>query len=175
MSTIHTHVVSEFDTREFRRSLGKFATGVTVITARAADGHPVGFTANSFASASLEPPLVMWNLARTSANLEHFERCSHYAVNVLSHDQLNLSLRFARSASDKFVALDFTDGAGGAPLLAGCCAWFECNNETRHAAGDHLIFVGRVERFARAERAPLLYHGGHYGLLTRHPDSPERK
>jgi flavin reductase (DIM6/NTAB) family NADH-FMN oxidoreductase RutF len=175
MSTIHTHAVPAFDTRDFRRSLGKFATGVTVITTRAADGHPVGFTANSFSSASLDPPLVIWNLARTSANLEHFERCSHYAVNVLSHDQMELSQRFAKSTADKFDAVDFEDGVGGAPLLPGCCAWFECINETRYPGGDHLIFVGRVERFSRAERAPLLYHGGHYGLLTRHPDSPERK
>jgi len=174
MSNVHTHAVSGFDTREFRRSLGKFATGVTVITTRAGDGQPVGFTANSFASVSLDPPLVMWNLARESVSMPHFERCSHYAINVLAHDQLHLSLRFAKSAGEKFAALEFSDGAGGAPLLAGCCAWFECRNEHRYPGGDHLIFVGRVERFSRAERPPLLYHGGHYGLFSRHPDSPER-
>jgi flavin reductase (DIM6/NTAB) family NADH-FMN oxidoreductase RutF len=175
MNTIHTHVVSEFDTRDFRRSLGKFATGITVITTRTAEGQPIGFTANSFASASLEPPLVTWNLARSSANIGHFERCSHYAVNVLSHDQMALSIHFAKPSGDKFALIGYEEGAGGAPLLAGCCAWFECSNEVRYPGGDHLIFLGRVERFARAERAPLLYHGGHYGLVTRHPDSPERK
>ncbi len=170
--TIHTHPVAPIDSREFRRSLGKFATGITVITTRSPDGRPIGFTANSFSSVSLDPPLVLWNLARTSPNLAHFERCSHYAVNVLAADQMALSQRFANSSADRFADLRFYEGAGGAPLIPGCCAWFECVNEARHPGGDHVIFVGRVERFARAERPPLLYHGGHYCVLSRHPDSP---
>jgi flavin reductase (DIM6/NTAB) family NADH-FMN oxidoreductase RutF len=171
-SHIHTHPLPALDSRELRRSLGKFATGVTVITTRAEDGRPVGFTANSFSAVSLDPPLVLWNLSLTSPSLAHFERCSHYAVNVLAHDQMALSQRFASAIHDKFDGLAFEDGAGGAPLIPGCCAWFECANEVRHSGGDHLIFVGRVERFARAERPPLLYHGGHYCVLGRHPDAP---
>jgi flavin reductase (DIM6/NTAB) family NADH-FMN oxidoreductase RutF len=170
--SVHTHAVPQFDTRDFRRSLGQFATGVTIITARAPDGHPVGFTANSFSSVSLDPPLVLWNLATSSPNLAVFQGCSHYAVNVLAREQLALSQRFAASSRDKFADVPFDEGAGGAPLLTGCCAWFECGNEFRYPGGDHVIFVGRVERYARAQRQPLLYFNGHYCVIAEHPEAP---
>ncbi|MBL8473131.1 MAG: flavin reductase family protein [Rhodocyclaceae bacterium] len=153
------------DTREFRRALGCFATGITVITARDAAGMPVGLTANSFNSVSLDPPLVLWSLSLYSNNLAAFQNCSHWAVNVLAADQQALSQRFAQTEGNRFGGLDFSEGLGGAPLLEGCCARFECRNETHYAGGDHLIFLGEVERYERFERPPLLYFGGRYRQL----------
>lgn len=162
--------MNEFDTRAFRNALGSFATGVTVITARAANDQLAGLTVNSFASVSLAPPLVLWSLSLYSPALAVFQHCSHYAINVLAADQVDLSDHFARPTSDKFedkfAALKFDTGSGGAPLLQGCCARFECRNETRHSGGDHLIFVGLVEKYWREERAPLLFQGGQYRRLV---------
>ncbi|MDD5295308.1 MAG: flavin reductase family protein [Rhodocyclaceae bacterium] len=154
------------DRRSLRGALGMFATGVTVITTRRADGTYAGFTANSFSSVSLEPPLVLWSLGLDSPNLPTFEASSHYAINVLAADQAHLSQRFAASGTDKFAGLALLPGAGGAPLLPGCCAWFECANETRYPGGDHLIFIGRVLAYAREERAPLIFHEGRYRQAT---------
>lgn len=159
----------DFDTRAFRSALGSFATGVTVITARGANNELAGLTVNSFASVSLTPPLVLWSLSLYSPVLAVFQHCSHYAINVLAADQADLSDHFAKSTNDrsgeKFSGLEFDTGRGGAPLLPGCCARFECRNETRHAGGDHLIFVGLVEKFVREDRAPLLFQGGRYRRL----------
>jgi len=154
------------DTRAFRNALGSFATGVTVITARGADGTLAGLTINSFASVSLDPPLVLWSLSLYSPTLAIFQNCSHYAINVLAQDQIPLSTRFASSLADRFAGLEFTAGSAGAPLLPGCCAWFECRNEMRHAGGDHLIFVGQVERYRQEPRAPLLFQCGQYRALA---------
>lgn len=160
----------EFDARAFRNALGSFATGITVITARGAKGELAGLTVNSFASVSLDPPLVLWSLSLYSPSLAVFQNCSHYAINVLAAEQVELSKRFSRpsdgDSTDKFAGLEFEAGSGDAPLLPGCCAWFECLNETRHAGGDHLIFVGLVEKFLRMERSPLLFHGGQYRTLS---------
>ena len=154
------------DSRSLRDALGEFATGVTVVTARAAGGHPVGVTINSFASVSLDPPLILWSLGLQSPSLAVFEACSHYAVNVLAADQVELSLRFSQSQNDKFAGIDTIVGARGTPILAGCSAWFECRNELRHPGGDHIILVGHVENFARAEKSPLVFHGGQYRRLA---------
>lgn len=158
--------MGEFDSRAFRNALGSFATGVTIITAKGADGMPAGLTVNSFASVSLDPPLVLWSLSLYSPSLPIFQNCSHYAINVLAQDQVQLSNRFAATQTDRFAGLEFTAGAAGAPLLPGCCAWFECKNETRHAGGDHLIFVGLVERYRQELRPPLLFQGGRYRALA---------
>ncbi len=159
---------SEFDCRNFREALGSFTTGIAVVTACAPDGSFVGLTINSFNSVSLEPPLVLWSLDLGSPSLEAFRTASHYAVNILAADQMALSQRFATRLDDKFGDLQLCDGAGGAPLLHGCVAWFECANEVQYPGGDHLIFVGRVERYAGdPERAPLVYHGGRYRTLSR--------
>lgn len=157
--------MSDFDTRDFRNALGNYATGITVITARGRDGKLAGLTANSFASVSLDPPLILWSLSLYSPSLTTFQECSHYAINVLACDQEPLARRFALSQTDKFAGLQFALGAGGAPILPGCCAWFECRNEARHSGGDHLIFVGQVERFSYHDRMPLLFHGGRYATL----------
>src|SRR3954452_18139012 len=114
------------DPRDFRNALGSFATGVTVITAAAADGKPVGLTCNSFASVSLNPPLVLWSLVIYSPNLTVFQDASHFTVNVLGAAQRALSTQFATSSADKFAGVDWTPGLGGAPILAGCVANFQC-------------------------------------------------
>jgi flavin reductase (DIM6/NTAB) family NADH-FMN oxidoreductase RutF len=140
-----------------------FATGVTIVTARAADGGVVGLTANSFNSVSLDPPLVLWSLSRAAASLAAFSKGSHYAINVLAADQKALAERFAMRVADRFAGVDFDEGAGGAPLLHGAAATFECFNRSRYEEGDHVIFVGEVERCAhRAGATPLLFHGGRY-------------
>jgi len=156
----------EFDTIAFRRALGMFATGITVVTARTPDGRRIGLTVNSFNSVSLAPPLVLWSLARHLPVLADFERCSHYAINVLATHQQPLSQRFATRADDKFAELDVREGVTGAPLLPDCCAWFECRNGIRHDGGDHLLFIGQVEAFDRGEGEPLIYHAGRYRYLS---------
>ena len=162
--------MNEFDTRAFRNALGSFATGVTVVTARDAAGGLTGLTVNSFASVSLDPPLVLWSLSLYTPALAVFEHCSHYAVNVLAADQFDLSTRFAKSGDERldnmFADLEFDSGRAGAPLLHGCCARFECRNEARHAGGDHRIFVGAVERYDYQDRPPLVFHGGQYRRLA---------
>ena len=159
---------NEFDPRDFRNALGSFATGVTVVTAQDANGEPTGLTVNSFASVSLDPPLVLWSLSLYTPAMAVFQHCSHYAINILAADQLALSHRFARPGDDKqrFADLEFDPGRGGAPVLRGCCAWFECRNETRHKGGDHLIFVGRVEKYHYRDCPPLVFQGGRYRRLT---------
>jgi flavin reductase (DIM6/NTAB) family NADH-FMN oxidoreductase RutF len=156
---------AEDDHRALRDALGAFATGVTVVTALDPEGRAIGLTVNSFNSVSLEPPLVLWSLSLASPNLEAFRRAGHFAVNVLAADQQALSERFARRNSDKFAGIDWREGLGGAPLLPGCCAVLECRNETQHAGGDHLIFIGRVEGCSRSDRPPLVFQGGCYRQL----------
>ncbi|MCB1959333.1 MAG: flavin reductase family protein [Rhodocyclaceae bacterium] len=151
--------------RALRDNLGMFATGITVVTTRLPDGTPVGLTVNSFNSVSLQPPLIVWSLATHLPSVNAFVDCEHYAINVLAEDQQALSQRFATRDVDKFAGLAVRDGLGGAPLLAGCCAWFECRNTTRHDGGDHLMFVSEVIRHAREPRPPLLYFAGEYRRL----------
>ena len=156
-------VAPSFSTTDFRAALGMFATGVTIVTARGADGAPVGLTANSFNSVSLAPPLVLWSLARSAGSMPAFERGSHYAINILAADQHALAERFASKAVDRFAAVAFREGAGGAPVIEGAAAVFECFNRSRYDEGDHVIFVGEVERcFSRAGAQPLIFHGGRY-------------
>uniref|UniRef100_UPI003BAC36EF flavin reductase family protein n=1 Tax=Stappia sp. TaxID=1870903 RepID=UPI003BAC36EF len=152
----------EADPRRFRAALGRFVTGVTIVTTLDASGRPVGLTANSFNSVSLDPPMVLWSLARRSANLPLFEGASHYAINILAADQHALSDRFARSVEDRFAGVDWTPGVCGMPVLAGVTAVFECVNDTRVDGGDHVVFLGRVEAFEEQDRVPLVFHSGRY-------------
>ena len=154
------------DERAFRDSLGMFATGITVVTARTPDGSPVGLTVNSFNSVSLDPPLIVWSLASHLPSVEVFSQCEYYAINVLAEDQQDLSQRFATRDIDKFAGLKLREGLGGAPLLDGCCAWFECRNTTRHDGGDHVLFLSEVVRHDRNPHAPLIYFGGQYRRLA---------
>ncbi len=157
-----------FSQVEFRNALGMFATGVTIVTARTPEGQLVGLTANSFNSVSLAPPLVLWSLARAAASMSAFSTGSHYAINILGADQKALARRFATRGVDRFADVQFVEGVGGAPLLAGAAATFECFNRSRYEEGDHVIFVGEVERCThRAGASPLLFHGGKF--YTEHP------
>jgi flavin reductase (DIM6/NTAB) family NADH-FMN oxidoreductase RutF len=157
-----------FSAQEFRAALGMFATGVTIVTARTGDGKVIGLTANSFNSVSLEPPLVLWSLSQAAASLPAFRAGSHYAINVLAAEQKFLAERFALKGADRFAGVNFVEGAGGAPLLAGAAATFECFNRSRYEEGDHVIFVGEVERCSWLPGAsPLLFHGGRF--YTEHP------
>lgn len=157
-----------FSAPEFRAALGMFATGVTIVTARTAEGDLIGLTANSFNSVSIDPPLVLWSLARAAASLPAFSKGSHYAINILGADQHDLAKRFAAKGLDRFADVSFVEGAGGAPLLSGAAASFECFNRSRYEEGDHVIFVGEVERCShRLGASPLLFHGGKF--YTEHP------
>ena len=157
-----------FSKAEFRAALGMFATGVTIVTARSSTGELVGLTANSFNSVSMAPPLVLWSLARSATSMHAFSTGSHYAINILGADQQDLALRFASRDADRFAGVDFVVGVAGAPLLAGAAATFECFNRSRYEEGDHVIFVGEVERCTqRTGASPLLFHGGKF--YTEHP------
>lgn len=158
----------DLDCRDFRRTLGSFATGITVITALGRDGEPLGMTISSFNSVSLDPPLILWSLSLASPSLEAFRSASHYAVNVLSAEQEHLSNRFASRNENRFADVGIRPGLAGVPLLDGCCAWFECTQHAHYAGGDHLIFVGYVEQFAQdATLSPLIFHGGSYRRLKK--------
>jgi flavin reductase (DIM6/NTAB) family NADH-FMN oxidoreductase RutF len=148
-----------------RTALGRFATGVTIITCRDADGAPVGLTANSFQALSLDPPLVLWSLRLESPTLAAFGVARHFSVNVLAESQIDLSRRFASSEADKFAAGHWRDGEAGVPLLDGAAAIFECETASTQPAGDHLLIIGRVLRLSDGALPPLLFHGGRYHLL----------
>ncbi|MBV9752103.1 MAG: flavin reductase [Hyphomicrobiales bacterium] len=156
------------DQRAFRRALGQFATGVAIVTASAGD-QLAGVTANSFTSVSLDPPLVLWSLETKAQSLPVFREASHFAVNVLSADQVALSTRFARSSLDKFHGVDWRRGESGAPLIEDVAAHFECRREVEYEGGDHAILIGRVDRFARFDREVLVFAHGRYGLSVDHP------
>lgn len=157
-----------FSRDEFRAALGMFATGVTIVTARGQQGGLVGLTANSFNSVSLSPPLVLWSLAKTAASMAVFSAGSHYAINILSNEQQDLARQFATQGVDKFAGVAYSLGQAGAPLLHGAVAHFECFNRSRYEEGDHVIFVGEVERCSHQRGAsPLLYHGGRF--YAEHP------
>ncbi|MDZ7937616.1 MAG: flavin reductase family protein [Rhodoferax sp.] len=164
----HQARAPNFNTTEFRHALGMFATGVTVVTARTAQGELVGLTANSFNSVSLSPPLVLWSLARTAGSMAAFSAGSHYAINILAADQQALARQFAARGVDRYRDVSFDTGSQGAPLLHGTVATFECFNRSRYEEGDHVIFVGEVEHCShRAGASPLLFHGGQF--YTEHP------
>jgi 3-hydroxy-9,10-secoandrosta-1,3,5(10)-triene-9,17-dione monooxygenase reductase component len=156
-----------FDSRELRRALGSFATGVTIITTRTQDGTPLGLTVNSFNAVSLNPPLVLWSLANNALSLPAFRAAPHWAVHVLAADQEVLSSRFARRGADKFSGIAVEMGVGEVPLLPACSARFQCKTAFQYEGGDHVIFVGEVLAFDRSDAPPLVFHGGAYAHATR--------
>ena len=162
-----------FDPAAFRNALGSFATGVTIVTARDAKGAPVGLTANSFNSVSLDPPMVLWSLSLHSGSLPVFRDAENWAVHILAADQQAMSDRFATPAIDKFAGLDLKDGPEGAPLIEGCAARFGCRARFEYEGGDHAIFLGEVVDFDRREAEPLIYHGGQYGRIMRTPSGED--
>ena len=140
-----------FDARQLRQTLGRFATGVTIVTCVDEAGQRIGLTANSFNALSLDPPLVLWSLRQASPSVAAFREAGHFAINVLAESQVELSRRFASPVADKFAEGVWSAGQGGAPVLT--------------AAGDHVLFIGRVLALADIATPPLLFHGGHYHLL----------
>ncbi len=166
-------VADRLDRRDFRRALGQFATGVTVVTARTTDGRKVGVTVNSFSSVSLDPPLVLWSLSRQAPSFADFTHATHFAVNVLAASQHHLSRQFSTPLPDKFSGVEFAEGPAGVPLLRGVNAHFVCRNVRQYDGGDHVIFLGEVEDYKYSDGEPLVFHSGRYRLATRHPDIPE--
>lgn len=151
---------SLIDPRDFRNALGTYATGVTIITAAAPDGKPYGLTCNSFASVSLNPPLVLWSLVVYSSSLTIFQNASHFTVNVLGASQQALANKFAKSSDDKFTGVDWAPGLGNAPVLAESVANFQCRSVNRYYGGDHVIFLGAVEAYTYNAKEPLLFARG---------------
>ncbi|MBI5256213.1 MAG: flavin reductase family protein [Burkholderiales bacterium] len=165
----------QFSREEFRATLGRFATGVTIVTCLDAERGPVGLTANSFNAVSLVPPLVLWSLALTAASREPMARATHFAVNILAADQQALAERFAGRHADRFAGSAWRRGACGAPVLEGSAAVLECFNRNHHIEGDHMILIGEVERCTRADQAlPLIFHGGVFvtALADRAHENP---
>jgi flavin reductase (DIM6/NTAB) family NADH-FMN oxidoreductase RutF len=148
----------------FRQALGRFGTGVTVVTIDGPNG-PMGFTANSFSSLSMDPPLVMWALARSAARFAFYADARHFAIHVLAADQIGLVERFMR-AGQGFDGLDYELNAQKVPLLSGAVARFECDLHATHEGGDHLIVVGRVARFVFSDGAPLVFAKGQMGRFA---------
>ncbi|MEM0923300.1 MAG: flavin reductase family protein [Pseudomonadota bacterium] len=156
---------SPTDIRALRDALGAFATGVTIVTARAQDGEPVGFTANSFTSVSLDPPLLLVCLAHKAFSYGIFREADSFAVNVLEAGQEEIARRFATKSVDKFGETEWTPGSLGAPLIAGSLARFDCAMHQRVVAGDHDVLMGRVLGFSRHEGQALVYHFGEFRTL----------
>ncbi|WP_062218891.1 flavin reductase [Aureimonas sp. D3] len=154
--------MTSFDPRALRDAFGAFATGVTVVTTRTAEGGPIGFTANSFASVSLDPPLLLVCLAKTSRNYAHVTGASGFAVNILAEDQKDVSNTFARPVEDRFLAVEWHDGPVGSPVFPAAAAWFDCTTDRIVDAGDHAILIGRVGGFENSGRNGLGYVRGGY-------------
>lgn len=161
----------EFDPKKFRRALGNFATGVTIITARAHDGTNVGVTASSFSSLSIDPPLILWSSMKETPSCKLFETASHFAVNILASDQMEMSNHFARQQDDKFAGYEWEAGIGGAPVFPNCAGRFQCESYDKLDGGDHWIFVGRVVSFDDYGRSPLCFHQGSYSMVFNHPET----
>jgi flavin reductase (DIM6/NTAB) family NADH-FMN oxidoreductase RutF len=153
--------------QQLRHALGRFATGVTIVTCRDAHGAPSGLTANSFAGVSLEPPLVLWSLRRASPSTPTFTAATAFNVNVLTEAQIELSRHFASRVSHKFSLGTWSEGRNGAPVLADCAAVFECTSVARHDIGDHLLFVGQVTSVSESHLPPLLFHSARYHKIGR--------
>src|ERR1700744_5202468 len=162
---------SALDPRDFRNALGTFATGVTIITAVADDGKPYGLTCNSFASVSINPPLVLWSLGMYSQGLPIFQNASHFAVNVLGASQQALAATFAKPTIDRFDGVGWKPGLGNAPILAESVACFHCRAANRYYGGEPVIFLGAVEAYTYNRREPLLFARGGYGQFTSAPAS----
>lgn len=155
------------DAQALRQCLGKFATGVTVVTCADANGNPNGITANSFSAVSLEPPLVLWNIAKVSNSLDAYLSAKYFAVNVLTADQRNLAAHFAKSDHTRFDNVEYTTSANGVPLLPDTLATFNCRTHEIHDCGDHYVIIGEVNSFKSAEREPLLFFGSAYRAIAK--------
>lgn len=153
------------DAAAFRRALGQFATGITVVTTRDAQGRPMGLTVNAFSSVSLEPPLVLVCIDNRSDTHDGFEASGVFGVSILGEDQEHFSRRFAQPGREKFAARDLHLGETGVALVPGAVAHIECRVSSAHRAGDHTIYVGEVVRLETRPGRPLLYHASGYRKL----------
>ena len=160
------------DPVEFRQCLGAFVTGVTVITTLDGEGTKHGLTANSFNSVSLDPPLILWSLRLNARSFPVFSQAERFVVNILAEDQVEISNRFARPAEDRFAGLAIAEGIGGLPMIVGCAAHLECRKETTYPGGDHMVFLGRVERITNTRRKPLAFGSGRYMVVHPHDLGP---
>jgi flavin reductase (DIM6/NTAB) family NADH-FMN oxidoreductase RutF/DNA-binding IclR family transcriptional regulator len=163
---------TKFDSRELRQVLGSFVTGVTVITTLDAAGKPHGLTANSFSSVSLDPPLILWSQSLTAPSHPVFRDAERFVVNILADDQVDISNKFARGGADKFAGCDVGEGLGGVPLIRGSAAHLECRRIQTFPGGDHVVFLGQVERIERSGRQPLVFGGGRYLVAQPHDMGP---
>lgn len=157
-----------FDQRELRDALGTFVTGVTVVTTRDKNGVAHGVTANSFSSVSMEPPLILWSQALTSRSYSAFRDTDHFAVNILAEDQVAISNHFAKSRDDKFDGVAHRSGLGEVPVVDGAAACLECVKVESHLVGDHMVYIGRVERIGKSARQGLAFSGGKYMRACSH-------
>ena len=158
-----------FSAREFRDALSSFATGVTVVTCLDADGEPVGATASSFNSVSMDPPLILWSITKTAYSADAFINAKHFVVNVLSAEQMDMSNKFARSGTDKFADVTVELGLGGAPTLPGAITCFECEAWATYDGGDHEIIVGKVKGIRSNGGSGLVFYRGAYATAEAIP------
>ncbi|MGY2897194.1 flavin reductase family protein [Deinococcus sp. UYEF24] len=154
-----------FDARQLRDALGRFTTGVTVVTTRDSHGQPYGVTANSFTSVSIDPPLVLWCQALSARSYPVYQGSRYFAVNILAEHQREVSGRFAKSGDDQFTDLAHDSGLGEVPILPEVSAHLECIKVASHLAGDHVIYIGQVQRLAVSDSRPLVFSGGQYVTL----------
>jgi len=155
------------DTEGLRHALGQFTTGVTIVTTAGPNDEPIGVTANSFNSVSLDPPMVLWSLATSALSRGAFEAAGHFCVHVLAASQEELSQRFAARGKNKFGELQWVRGAGSVPMLEEYVARFQCRMTNQYPVGDHIVFVGEVLHFDKSDKRPLVFHGGRYALAER--------
>jgi flavin reductase (DIM6/NTAB) family NADH-FMN oxidoreductase RutF len=159
------------DKAQYRAALGRFVTGVAVVTTTNPNGQRVGLTISSFNSVSLDPPLVLWSLANKAPSLAAFSAAGRFAVNVLASSQMDLALQFSRARPDKFEGVEIEAGVQDLPLLRGAIATFECRVSEKFEGGDHTIFLGLVERIRFFDDKPLVYYRGQFSELTDSPNT----
>ncbi len=162
LNSSDNRVSGSLDPRALRHAFGAFTTGVTVVATLGEGGTPWGFTANSFTSVSLDPPLLLVCIAKTSGSFKAFVESKHFAVNVLASSQRETAMTFAAGGKDKFKGVSWRGEESGSPVLEGCVAWFDCGLEELIEAGDHVILLGRVLAFGETSEPPLAYSRGHY-------------
>lgn len=148
--------------RQLRDAFGAFMTGVTVVTTNDQQGNPIGFTANSFSSVSLDPALLLVSIDKRSANFDNFTGCAHFAINILAEQQKETSNIFAQKVEDRFARVDWHKANSGVPLIDNSSAWFDCSLYQVVDAGDHAILIGQVEQFESTGTAGLGYYRGAY-------------
>lgn len=157
----------DLESRTLRNLFGTYPTGVAIVTTRTGDGRPVGLTINSFASLSLDPPLVLWSLGTHSSNLDVFQDCSHFAINVLDMRDVPLARHFASSKiKDKFAGLETAEAPEGVPVIAGALTTLVCAHDESRVVGDHLLLIGRVVRTADRPGTPLVFHAGRFTTVS---------